>query len=391
MERPTSADATDIATRSTRIRDGIGFTSVVFLTTRVVLSIVAVLSVGTVAPPSSAPGVLVPATPGWHNAIDGTDRWDAGWFERLALESYGSEEGSAAFYPGYPLAIRAIVAATPLGAFGAATVISNLSFFGCLLVFFVLTSREYSESVAKRSVVLLASFPASFFFFAPYSESLFLLLSLLAYLWARERRWAACAAAGWAAAFTRGVGVLLVPPLLVEAWAVEPGSARRRALLAACAPLLAPVVYALFWLIRSGDALAPWQAQDSWHRSILLAPITIGRAVRLAIDGVGDPRGIYWTVDLLLTAALLLPLCWVWRKLSRSSRVYVGATVLLVLSYPLPARPLLSAPRFFLVCFPLLWAMALLLRGRLFIAAVGVYAVGFIVLAAAFMNWGFVF
>jgi hypothetical protein len=390
VEQPISADTAGVA-RSTRIRDGIGFTSVVFLTTRVVLSIVAVLSVGTVSPPSSAPGVLVPATPGWHNAIDGTNRWDAGWFERLALEGYGSDEGSAAFYPGYPLAIRALVTSTPLGAFGAATVISNIAFFGCLLVFFALTSREYSESVAKRGVVLLASFPASFFFFAPYSESLFLLFSLLAYLWARERRWAACAAAGSAAAFTRGVGVLLVPPLLVEAWSIERGAARRRALAAACAPLLAPVVYALFWLIRSGDALAPWHAQDSWHRSLLLAPITIGRAVRLAIDGVGDPRGIYWTVDLLLTAALLLPLCWRWRRLSRSSQVYVGATALLVLSYPLPARPLLSAPRFFLVCFPLLWAMALLLRGRLFIAAVGVSTVGFILLAAAFMNWGFVF
>jgi hypothetical protein len=364
---------------------------VVFLTTRLVLSVVAVLSVGTVAPPSSAPGVLIPATPGWHNAVDGTDRWDAGWFERLALEGYGSEGGSAAFYPGYPLAIRAIVTSTPLGAFGAATVISNLSFLGCLLVFFALTSREYSRSVAKRSVVLLATFPASFFFFAPYSESLFLLLSLLTYLWARERRWAACAAAGWAAAFTRGVGVLLVPALLVEAWSVEPGSARRRALLAACVPLLAPVAYGLFWLIRAGDLFAPWHAQDSWHRSFLIVPITIGRAVRLAIDGVGDPRGVYWTVDLLLTAALLLPLCWRWRRLPRSSQVYVGATVLLVLSYPLPARPLLSAPRFFLVCFPLLWAMALLLRGRLFIAAVGTFALGFVVLAAAFMNWGFVF
>jgi hypothetical protein len=238
---------------------------------------------------------------------------------------------------------------------------------------------------------LLASFPASFFFFAPYSESLFLLLSLLTYLWARERKWVACAAAGWAAAFTRGVGVLLVPALLVEAWTVEPGSTRRRALLAACAPLLAPAAYGLFWLIRSGDVLAPWHAQDSWHRSFLLAPITIGRAVRLAIEGVGDPRGIYWTADLLLTAALLLPLCWRWRRLPRSSQVYVGATSLLVLSYPLPARPLLSAPRFFLVCFPLLWAMALLLRGRLFIAATGAFALGFIVLAAAFMNWGFVF
>ena len=50
-----------------------GFSIAVFLGVRVLLSLLAVLTVGTVRPPSSAgSGVEVPATPGWHNAIDGT-------------------------------------------------------------------------------------------------------------------------------------------------------------------------------------------------------------------------------------------------------------------------------------------------------------------------------
>jgi hypothetical protein len=289
------------------------------------------------------------------------------------------------------LTIRALVAATPLSVFDAATLVSNISFLAALIVLYALTAREYSVEVGRRAVVLIACFPVSFFFFAPYSESLFLLLSLLAFWFARERRWGLLALAGFGAALTRGIGVLLSPTLLVDGWRLPPGRDRKAALAAAAAPLLAPLAYGTFWLIRSGDAFAPWRAQESWHRTFELPAITIGRAVRLAIEGIGDPRGIYWTVDLLLTIALLLPLVWTWRRLRSNAQLYVGLTALLVLSYPLPARPLLSAPRFFLVCFPLFWAMALALRGKVFVVSVVSFALGWIALSAAFMNWGFVF
>ena len=71
--------------------------------------------------------------------------------------------------------------------------------------------------------------------------------------------------------------------------------------------------------------------------------------------------------------------------------VYAGVRILVILSYPLPARPLLSAPRLLLVVFPLFWAMAALFRGRLFVVATATFLLGFVALSAAFMNWGFVF
>ena len=65
---------------------------------------------------------------------------------------------------------------------------------------------------------------------------------------------------------------------------------------------------------------------------------------------------------------------------------------LVVLSYPLPARPLLSVPRFLIVLFPLVWSLADLVddRRRFSIALVASMA-GYAVLAAAFMDWGFIF
>ena len=284
-----------------RLRDGAPFSLAVFLGVRLLLSLTAVLAVGTVSPPSSATaGGEVAALPGWHNAIDGTDRWDADWFERIAGGGYAND-ASAAFFPGYPLLIRATTWTTTLGEANAALLVADLSFLGALIVLFGLTRRYYPQDHARRTVVLIACFPASFFFLAPYSESPYLLASLLAFWWARDRRWGAAAIAGACAAATRSIGVLLVPALLVEAWRQGP-EGRGRRLAWATAPLLGPLAYAAYWWGRVGDPLRPFHAQAAWLRTFQAFPITLGRALRLGLVGIGDPHGIYWTADLLLTA-----------------------------------------------------------------------------------------
>jgi hypothetical protein len=174
-----------------RLRDGLAFSCVVFLGARLLVSLVAVVGVRAKQPPSVAQqDVSVPATPGWHNAIDGTNRWDAGWLGRIARDGYDWNDQSAAFFPGYPLAIRALAATTPLDEV-AGLLVSNAAFLTALVVLYALTTREFSTSTARRTVVLVAAFPTSFFFLAPYSESLFVLASLLTFWWARRGRWGA--------------------------------------------------------------------------------------------------------------------------------------------------------------------------------------------------------
>ena len=353
------------------------------------LSLIAALSVGSVTPPGGAgSGDEVPSSPGLHNIVDGTDRWDALWFERIAREGYRPDDASAAFFPGYPLAIRAVDLVTPVGTPGAALLVSNVSFLGALIVLYALTAREWDTRVARRTIVLLACFPSSFFFLAPYSESPYLLCSLLAFWWVRQDRWGRGATAGVAAAIIRSLGVVLVPALLIEAWRSR---TRTRAIALACLPLVAPAAYGAYWLVTTGDAMQPLHAQDAWYRTFQLAPVTIVDAIRLGIQGIGDPRGIYWTADLFLTAVLVAPLVARWRSIRPTYLVYAGVTMLVVLSYPLPERPLLSAPRLLLVLFPCFWAMALLFRERSFVLASVVFAFGFVALSITFVTWGFVF
>jgi hypothetical protein len=378
--------------RVANLRDGVLFCVPLFLAVRVALSILAVVTVGTVQPPSSAgAGVEVPATPGWHNAVDGLDRWDAGWFERISRFGYEQQDASAAFFPGFPLAIRATSAITRIGAFGSASIVADLAFVGAMIALYLLTAREFSVGMAQRTVLLLTLFPASFFFFAPYSESLFLLWSVLAFSCARRGRWWLAGGAGILSALTRSVGVLLVPALVYEA-IKRPEGGRGKAVIASLSPLLAPVLYSAYWWGRAGDALRPLHAQDAWYRTLTIPIVTLGNALWLGVTGITDARGIYWTADLILVALLLVPLAWRWRIIPNSYLIYVVATIVLVLSYPLPERPLLSVPRFLIVLFPIFWSLASLIAERRRLAIViGVSAVGYAALAVAFMNWGFVF
>jgi hypothetical protein len=409
MHRPLEPIELDTASpegsgdRRPRLRDGATFCIVVFLCVRLFLSVVAVLGVrDSFPPPGPEPGGVVgaagvggerPATSGLHNAVDGTVRWDAYWYLEIARHGYDPSGRDAAFFPGYPLLTRAIDEVTPLGEVGAALLVSNVAFLAALIVLHGLTRGEYGEDVARRAVILLAIFPTSFFFLAPYSESLFLLFTLLTFWWCRQDRWFLAAAAAACAVATRTTGVLLVPCMFIDALDRRPHrTALAGRVAASVAPLLALVAYGMWWFEMNGDLLAPVRAQDAWMRSLTLPPITLWNALRLGLEGIGDPRGIYWTADIVLTLWVLIPVVIAWRRLAPPFLAYATLGFLLPLTYPLPARPLLSVPRFVIVIFPAFWAMALLLenttRRRIVYAA---SLAGFVIASLAFMNWGYLF
>jgi hypothetical protein len=127
----------------TRLRDGAAFCVLVFLGVRVLLSLAAVLTVGSVpVPPSATSGIEAPATPGWHNAVDGMQRWDAYWFERIARDGYRDGQADGAFFPGYPMVIRAVSSVTTMAEGGSALLVSNLAVVGRLVVLYALSARE---------------------------------------------------------------------------------------------------------------------------------------------------------------------------------------------------------------------------------------------------------
>ena len=225
-----------------------------FAVSRVALSLLG-LTVGWLAQgqlPRQPPG-LSATLPGVHNLWDGLYRFDAQWFTLIATKGYDAHPFSAAFFPLYPLSIRAVAAVPGVGALGAATIVSNLSYLGALVLLYRLTERELSTPMARRTVVLLACFPTAFFFVAPYSESLFLLLTLVAFTMVRRDRFASGAVAGCAAALTRLIGVALIPSFIVEAWTQNEKASRNKRVAWALAIALGPALYLGWWWWHAGD------------------------------------------------------------------------------------------------------------------------------------------
>jgi Gpi18-like mannosyltransferase len=95
-----------------------------------------------------------------------------------------------------------------------------------------------SIPLARRSVICLAVFPTAYYLVAGYTESLFLALTLGAFLAALKRRWLVAGSLAYLASLTRLQGAVLLLPLGWIAY-VQLRQAGLRALLARLPALVA--------------------------------------------------------------------------------------------------------------------------------------------------------
>jgi Gpi18-like mannosyltransferase len=380
-------------------REGIRYSLTVFLAVRLGLLVLGLAAVALFPPlrPVSVPGW--PAhplpDPGWHNAFTSFERFDALWFLRIASGGYRIGDGSAAFFPLYPLTIRAVSWLIGGHPFAAALLISNASIAGALCVLYALTASELSIEAARRTVLLVALFPTSFFLFAPYSESLFLLLAVTAFWGARSRRWAAAGAAGALAALTRNVGFVLAPALLVEAFhqRAEGRGSPYPGVAAAAATGLGTLAYLAYWQAKAGDWLAPVTQQANWQRTFSWPWATLANGTRDAFRYLGNTNGGYWLIDWLIVVPVVGASVYALFRYRPSYSIYLWAGLLIPSSYVFADRPLMSMPRFVLPLFPAFWGLAEL-TGRWRIpqkAVVAVGAAGLGLLLVLFVNWYYIF
>jgi hypothetical protein len=309
-------------------------------------------------------------------------RWDSAWYLRIAHDGY-SGGADAAFFPLYPLLVRGLVLphASEAALLVSAYVVSLACFLGALWLLQRLVELELGRRVAVATVWLIALFPASLYFGAPYSESLFLLVSVGAFYAARTGRWAWAGSLAAAAAATRSAGIVLFVPLFVLWLDSRP---RRSVDLAWLG--LAPIglaTYALYLGLDHGDAFAFIDAQKAWYRDFAGPFVGVWDGTTAAWDGIrqlvsgsretayfapaaGDPFRIA-AINLLLFSFLVFAFVAVvgaFRRLPRAYGAYALAALALPLSYPVGPQPLMSLPRFLAVLFPLFIWLAVVSEER---------------------------
>lgn len=180
----------------------------VFLAVRVFISAAVYFIAPTLpASPNGVPWQALPEQP----LLDVLARWDSAWYANIALVGYRfatDHPSNIAFLPAYPIIIKAGSLVTG-NVWISGILVSNLAFLGSLMVLFKLTCLKLDRAAAGRAVLYTSIFPAAFFFYSMYSESVYLLAVLLAfYLWERRQGWFA-GMFGGLAALTRPMGILL--------------------------------------------------------------------------------------------------------------------------------------------------------------------------------------
>jgi Mannosyltransferase (PIG-V) len=291
--------------------------------------------------------------------LDVLTSWDGLWYLRIVGTGYPHDvqpnvnfnvpDARAAFFPLYPMTVRAADVLLPGHAIVAALTVNFL--LGALAIYLCgLFAREiFDIAVAERAMVLMAMFPGAFVLSFAYSEALLLTVAA-GCLWCLHRRyWVAAGLFAALGTATRPNGLALVLACLVAAiLAIH----RRREWRALAAPVLAPLGFVLFMVLldRHADEQGVWfrVQREAWKEGTSLGLTAIRRMLSAFAHPLTSPTDLITLMSVLAMALLLYML---WRqRLPWPAVAYVAGVLLLML---VPST-VTARPRFLYTAFPLL-------------------------------------
>ena len=291
-------------------------------------------------------------------------RWDSGWYISIAESGYMlpprkfGEETNHAFFPLYPLLMRAVMRTTGIETSLAGNLISLACFLGAAVTFARWVAARWGPERVMPALLALLAFPTSFFFLTVYTEALFLLLALLAADSVDRDRPLVAAVAGYLAGLTRISGVVLGPYLALSSF--FRGRSRGRGVLASIGagavtglpPLLGFATFCAYFWRRYGDPFLFSTAQHNWGSAEKTAwdgPILIARAI---LEDVSTGRIFHKSPARTLEGVFFLLFAFLAWRLLREKRWPESLYTFLTIGLVPFTGTLESAGRYVLPAFP---------------------------------------
>jgi len=329
-----------------------------------------------------------------HPFINMWSRWDAGWYLGIAQDGYSfipGKQSNVAFFPLYPDLIRLVHYVVPLsrdaGWLLIGIIVSNASLIVALIYLYQLVRLDFDRSIAARTVLYLCVFPTTLFLSAVYSESLFFASVVSSFYYARAGRWFVVGVTAAAAALCRSPGILLIIPLAFEYLSQKEFQWRR--IRPDCLALLfAPLAVAghltfLRWRFGDWDVLSKAETTSGWDRHLTMPWNTLLHS----FPSINSFKGFHGAFEFFFTLALLGLAIFGYFRLRLSYSIYAAISLVFITSW----GELRSAPRFGLVIFPIIIALALLGQNRAFNRAYLVLSTILALLSmVVFSQWGWV-
>jgi len=307
--------------------------------------------------------------------------WDVQYYVEIVRNGYQPGAATTNFHPLYPwiATLVAVVIREPLLSL---LLVSSVAGLLLTIAFHRLAKLDLNDQQAWQATALLLVWPASVALFLPYTEALFLLLSVYCLYTARHQKFWLAGLAAALATLTRQQGLFLALPLAWEIW--EASGRRWSSALRKCLPLLlAPAAYGLWIMYRAfaiSDVHPDFSSLQNFIHTVMISPssyeiteqhaflppwLTVWKALNVFWSG-GTPAEAY-IIDAALTVASVGLLVLSWRCLRMSYRVYCVAILLISFSfYAGDIDPFLALPRHLLLAFPVFIGLAARYRLRVF-------------------------
>jgi hypothetical protein len=305
---------------------------------------------------------------------------DAVYYLGIAAEGYHLQPIKEnhldwAFFPLYPLVVR-LASIVFLGNVAVAgVVVANLALLAALAALYRLSVRYMDSETALRAVAYLTIAPGAVAFGMAYTDSLFLLLAIGAFMAAERRQWLLMGVLYALATLTRPPGVLLGIPL---AFFAIP-AIRARNWFPALALVLGPLAlvgFCAYLGLLTGDFLATFHAQAAWN---IEPAIPLGGGGGGASGGSANP-GIAPLPILLIATLVAYTFLFVYFRVDRIPLPYVALSVVSLLTLVGSLR-LQSVARYLAVAWPFSWVLANR-RAGWFVAAWPIFSMGLFVVHA---------
>lgn len=291
--------------------------------------------------------------------------WDSGYYLDIAKNGYSVKLGkdlmifnqaNYAFFPLYPLLIKAF--SYLFGSFYLAGLfVSNLCLLLSAFVLYKLVKIDYSEELAKNSVKYLFLFPTAFIFSGLFSESLFLLLLLSTFYYARKNNWLAANFAAFFLVLTRPLGILIILPLAYEYFKSRDFKFKKidYQVLYLSFGFIALTAFLLYLNNLTGNVLNYFKTQSLGWGHVTSNPLQI------IFQGI-------FTKDIFRFLGTLIPLIFLSILVLKFKKIRVSYLITAALLFIFPLTTGLVAVnsmlRYILVIFPFFIALALVSKNR---------------------------
>jgi len=309
-------------------------------------------------------------------------RWDTVHYVGIAENGYDSQPLYTVWPPLYPILIK-IFSTLFKPSLLAAMVASNLFLIIAITLFLKLITDLFNEKIAKECLFFLLLFPTSLYLIAPYTESIFLALSLTVIYASIKKKWLLAGIVSGLAAITRVQGIFLIFPIVIEGVQTYSFTKDKKAFLKFIpATFFAPLTYGIYCIyVRFGlQSDWPWVSLNTFWGQHFGMPWEgiIGNITALFGRNLTPESTLPFIkfLTVVVTIYSVFFLIKISKKIPLSIAVFSWVNLLLVLSKVDDQSLMISTMRYLLPIFPIFIGQAMIMTKKWEKVLYFIYGVG---------------